>query len=59
MDYFMVAFVLCLVGLGIYYLTRQVGDPGVNIFPFNSLGEYIDPALGVSGNGESVAPNNL
>lgn len=51
MDWFMIAFVLCLAGLGIYYLTRQVEDPGYNVFPFNSAGEYASP-LEVAGNGE-------
>ncbi|MFA5537372.1 MAG: hypothetical protein WDA53_09410 [Bacillota bacterium] len=55
MDWFMVAFVLILVGFGLYYLTRQVNDPGNKVFPFNSVGEFASPSFEANGSNDNPA----
>ncbi|HHX50307.1 MAG TPA: hypothetical protein GX711_02585 [Clostridia bacterium] len=36
MDWFMFAFLGILALLLVYYIFRQLKDPGVNVFPFNT-----------------------
>ncbi|HHW08291.1 MAG TPA: hypothetical protein GXX34_12315 [Clostridia bacterium] len=40
MDWFMIAFVgLLCIGVA-YYIERQINDPGIKVFPFNSISQY-------------------
>lgn len=40
MDWFMIAFVGLLCIALAYYIERQIADPGIKVFPFNSVGQW-------------------
>jgi len=40
LDWFMIAFVGLLCIALAYYIERQIADPGIKVFPFNSVGQW-------------------
>jgi len=40
LDWFMIAFIGLLCIAVAYYIERQITDPGIKVFPFNSVSQW-------------------